>query len=322
MPNYGGANISSCFSCTPGMYCDRNGLVNETGFCDAGFVCTGGANIPRPISSLYGGSVCPVASYCPIGSASALSCLAGSYNDLTQQSSCFDCPAGYYCLGNSVHYNFTVCPVGYYCPIGTPTATTYACPVGKFGNVTMLKSILDCLPCPKGRYCDFPALSSPRGYCQEGYYCLGNASTPTPTDGISGNICPYGSYCPLGSSYPLACDVGKFCPFNGMSVPEGFCQAGYYCSGGASRPNSTDGITGDICPPGYYCIAGTIAPALCPIGTFSPSYGTSSITGCISCIGGFYCNRTGLSTPSTFCPPRYVCRNGTSYPSELCSPQV
>lgn len=40
---------------------------------------------------------------------------------------------------------------------------------------------------------------------------------------------------------------------SGLSRPSGSCSAGYYCSGGASQPNPTDKLTGNLCPPGSFC---------------------------------------------------------------------
>jgi hypothetical protein len=44
-----------------------------------------------------------------------------------------------------------------------------------------------------------PGLNQPEGPCSAGYYCLSGASTPTPTDGTTGNVCPQGKYCLEGS---------------------------------------------------------------------------------------------------------------------------
>ena len=39
-------------------------------------------------------------------------CPAGSYNNLTGQTNCFDCPPGYYCPGNTTTYEAFPCPAG------------------------------------------------------------------------------------------------------------------------------------------------------------------------------------------------------------------
>lgn len=48
--------------------------------------------------------------------------------------------------------------------------------------------------------------------CTQGYICLGNTSSSTPTDKIlqGGYVCPLGYYCPTGSYAPIACPRGTF----------------------------------------------------------------------------------------------------------------
>ena len=85
-----------------------------------------------------------------------------------------------------------------------------------------------------------------------GYYCILGASTDTPTDGVTGDICPVGHYCPEMSSDPspcntgfflnsdqndeeadcLSCTPGEYCPGVGRELPAGNCSDGYYCPGG------------------------------------------------------------------------------------------
>ena len=42
------------------------------------------------------------------------------------------------------------------------------------------------------------------------YYCTLEALTDTPTDGVTGDVCPVGHYCPEASTYPLPCDEGYY----------------------------------------------------------------------------------------------------------------
>ena len=58
----------------------------------------------------------------------------------------------------------------------------------------------DCTPCPGGRYCETPGLTQPTGDCQPGFYCSQGANNSSPTDGITGDICPQGKYCEAGSA--------------------------------------------------------------------------------------------------------------------------
>ena len=85
-----------------------------------------------------------------------------------------------------------------------------------------------------------------------GYYCTLESNSSTPTDGVTGNMCPVGHYCPIGSNAPVPCDMGTYldvtqqddandcklctpgqhCAGSGLDWPSGNCSAGYYCPGG------------------------------------------------------------------------------------------
>ena len=88
--------------------------------------------------------------------------------------------------------------------------------------------------------------------CQfSGYYCVLEANTNTPVDGVTGDVCPVGHYCPEMSSdiVPcptgtyvnstqrveeadcLDCPLGDYCPGVGRDIPAGICDRGYYCPG-------------------------------------------------------------------------------------------
>ena len=45
-------------------------------------------------------------------------------------------------------------------------------------------------------------------YCR--YYCTEAAYSDTPTDGVTGDVCPVGHYCPQGSSSPEPCSQGYY----------------------------------------------------------------------------------------------------------------
>ena len=53
-------------------------------------------------------------------------------------------------------------------------------------------------PCSGGMFCQFAGLAEPTDNCSAGSYCSARATTPKPTDGTTGNICPPGFYCPAG----------------------------------------------------------------------------------------------------------------------------
>lgn len=165
--------------------------------------------------------------------------------------------------------------------------TDYPCPAGSFGARAGLASLSECTPCPAGKYCQTSGNSSWTGACSAGYFCLGNATSPTPTDGITGNLCQPGSYCVppyvcliklfisfhcypssvtlsfvsffiYRYTFPTPCPGGQYCELPGMATFTGPCQAGFYCKFGASQRNTTDGVTGNICPPGAFCPSGML----------------------------------------------------------------
>lgn len=51
-----------------------------------------------------------VGTYCEQGSSVEVDCLAGTYNSISKQSVCLDCPEGYYCPAGSS--TITDCPMG------------------------------------------------------------------------------------------------------------------------------------------------------------------------------------------------------------------
>lgn len=85
----------------------------------------------------------------------------------------------------------------------------------------------------------------------------------------TGGECWPGTYCPSGASYPVDCDGGMYCSQSGLALPEGLCNAGFYCPGAATQPDppSTE------CPAGFYCDQGSATPTPCPAGTFSDTTG-------------------------------------------------
>ncbi|CDJ49290.1 Cast multi-domain protein, related [Eimeria brunetti] len=120
-----------------------------------------------------------------------------------------NCLAGYYCKGGAwspaPHPDEknpdgisgsagSLCPIGYYCPAGTDSPK--ACLEGTSSSIPGGKEQQDCLSCQPGQYC---SSTMGTGLCAEGYYCAGGSTTPTPTDNVTGNVCPAGHFCPEGS---------------------------------------------------------------------------------------------------------------------------
>lgn len=47
------------------------------------------------------------------------------------------------------------------------------------------------------------------GDCLARYWCMNGSSTSSPNDGVTGQLCPAGSYCIQGTPVPTACPLGK-----------------------------------------------------------------------------------------------------------------
>ncbi|XP_072885876.1 uncharacterized protein [Hemitrygon akajei] len=330
----GNKALDNCLPCTQGFFCEGIGLLHPTGVCSSGYYCPGGQNSPTPADFL-----CPAGSRCPAGSSSPEPCPRGFYQALTGQRDCNPCPTGTYCSTSDLENRGIkipqLCPSGHFCPVKTEFATQYKCPRGTFSNKEGQTSAAQCDPCPPGLFCSQEAQTEPSGSCSKGFYCLGGATTPTPTDGITGDICPAGKYCVAGSTTGVdcpvgyysnktgltspddctICDPGFYCNRPGMTSPQGPCAAGHYCKLGAQTPDPNNGTEGFLCPAGYYCTTGTTRPASCPVGTYNPSKGMSSSSDCLPCKPGHYCSTAGQAQPSGLCFEGFYCTRSASQPN-------
>ncbi|KAJ8368244.1 hypothetical protein SKAU_G00082720 [Synaphobranchus kaupii] len=297
-PQPGQSYLDQCLLCPAGMYCEEWGLSEPSGPCESGYFCLADSMLRTalavalvlPASSVAlrgpeaGGGVCPVAHYCPPGSATPIPCPAGTYANLTGQANCSHCHAGYYCPGRISNYTRFPCPAGFYCPDGTRHATQYPCPRGYYNPETMTQSLDSCLPCPPGHYCEKERLTDVSGKCKAGWFCVSAAwnSQPFDLDNYTNANC----LCPATST-------------------GGRCQEGYYCPAGSPEPLP--------CPPGAFCNVtgeGSGEPRLCPAGSFSPVAGISSEARCQLCMAGSYCSSPGLRAPTGPCNEGYWCPPG------------
>ena len=328
----GAAAVDDCSPCDGGFYCHDYNQVSPSGPCHQGFYCEFGVDRPDPSGYNSDGNntvACPVEGeqtgiggpctlghYCPSGSAVPLSCPAGTFSNVTGLAKCLSCPSGFYCPGGTIFYEDYPCHEGYYCLTNTTRWNEYPCSEGHYNNRSRRQSQSDCLACPPGRYCEGQGLSIPSGYCDEGWYCSGMASSATPSNFTgTGGPCQEGFYCPKGSSYPFPCTPGSFCLTQMLSEPTGLCTSSYYCTNSSVVANPVDGITGDICPAGHYCPNGTKVPFKCPHGTYANTTGNSKRSHCKDCPLGYYCNGLGLENPSGKCNPGYYCPGGQSHHS-------
>ena len=115
-------------------------------FCPIiGYYCPEGQIVRNPSAYL-----CSAGYFCQTGSPSETLCPSGSYQDEAGQSTCKNCPEGFYCdssVGPIVNYTLYSCPEGHYCPNGTKVATEFPCPAGTFTNQTGLGSDSECSDC-------------------------------------------------------------------------------------------------------------------------------------------------------------------------------
>lgn len=294
--------VSQCESCTPGYYCETEGLIKPTGECPGGY-------------------------YCPKGTAEPFSnpCPAGFYrNGSAKESSqdCAECISGFYCDVPGLALP-KECPAGFFCVSGS--TIPQPCPLGTYSNSTGLRRSTDCTPCPGGYYCDGIGMTKPTDVCDAGFYCRQKQYTSAPPDTPNGGVCPKGGYCPAGSAIPSPCDPGKYSASEGAKTkfdcvpcdPGYFCAgsssadatrpcaAGYYCTGGADKPTQHE------TQPGHYSKEGAFKQEPCPRGRYQPAARSSE---CLLCLQGYYCNTTGTIDP-VICPKGYYCPQGSEVPT-------
>jgi hypothetical protein len=66
--------------CPPGKYCGGPNLATFSGDCNAGYYCISRATTSTPtVLATHGGAICPTGFYCPVGSAAAIPCPAGTF---------------------------------------------------------------------------------------------------------------------------------------------------------------------------------------------------------------------------------------------------
>ncbi|XP_059812735.1 multiple epidermal growth factor-like domains protein 6 [Hypanus sabinus] len=301
---------------------------------------------------------CPAGYYCIQGI--QYPCPQGSYSNQTAQVSaeqCEACPRGKYCAVEGLsHYsglcdpgcvcllrattscpsdNITgyLCPPGHYCPQGSGYGIR--CPAGTFGPRDGLSSVMECVLCTPGFYCDMEGLASPTGPCFPGHYCVLGARTGSPFGDQTGDKCPPGYFCPSGTNSPkpcppgtyqplsgvtsrnecLPCPGGKYCESQGQSNVSGDCSAGFYCVSGSRSAFPLDGSMGAPCPVGHYCPAASSQPWACRNGTYGAALGLQALPDCAPCDAGFFCSEDGADQVTGPCSPGYYCQMGVDTPT-------
>ena len=325
----GNANETDCTSCSRGYFCNSSGLVAPSAPCESGFFCPSGQKESRPPQF-----ICPVGHFCVSGSPAADPCPLNTYQPSSGKSSCLPCPSGHSCLESNGTVSPSACLRSFHCGLGV---TPLPCPEGTFSNRTDLENATQCDPCSGGWFCPTSGRSQPTGLCTAGHFCSSGAKTSKPRDGVTGDICPPGSFCPEGSVAPRLCPSGTFsntsglvnssqcspcspgdyCDSPGLTTPTGPCVAGYYCSLGAEVDRPSQGFTGGPCPDGHYCPLGSSTPTACPPGTFRNTTLGTSLSSCQSCRPGQFCLRPGQSDTTGPCQAGFYCTSGARSPTPV-----
>ena len=145
------------------------------------------------------------------------------------------------------------------------------------------------------------------------FVCLAGSSSPLPSDGSHGYLCPAGQSCPVGSASEVPCEPGTYSPAPGAAHCT-TCPRGTMCSSSATQEPSVcpAGEHGDdkcslnvlscinninVILLGHFCPAGTALPQPCPPGTFNNQTGAHSLSVCSPCPSGVYCSSYGASMP-------------------------
>ena len=138
-------------------------------------------------------------------------------------------------------------------------------------------------------------------------FSLQGSTTPRPTDGYEGKVCPQGHFCPKGTAVEKPCPIGTYGPIEGLDECYE-CLAGYTC------PNTTI-IHPVPCSPGHYCPGSIKLPNgnPCPHGTYQPNRYRKYLNECLPCPPGQYCELPGQANATGPCRAGYLCRGGASF---------
>lgn len=169
------------------------------------------------------------------------------------------------------------CPVGYFCPAGS--VAPQPCPAGTTGTTAGATDDKACAQCPQGHYCPSSGGQLP---CDEGFVCLGGASTQRPVQTQpdagaplstpSGKICPEGHYCESGATSEKECEEGTYSDVEVSLENKG--DNGPSCFRGLIRSQGLEETT---------------APRA------RPAKSAQGLGACKPCPAGFICDSTGES---------------------------
>ena len=111
--------------------------------------------------------------------------------------------------------------------------------------------------------------------------------------------------------------------FSGQVNVTDKCDAGYYCTEGATSPTPSDPDQGGICPVGHYCPRGSPKPFKCDPGKYCGKEGLTEAT--LNCSEGYFCTLGANKSQPTdgktgdICPAGAYCLPGSEAP-QSCPP--
>jgi len=182
------------------------------------------------------------------------------------------------------------------------------CEAGFLDNKLMQQGAMRCIPCPAGFYCPQQRESTVR---QAIFKCLFKRTSHPGTPSQTGCFCEQSDKILIASTAPLfelrclcasshydsvdnnAC---KPCPQHIFESIQSLlsatsaqasgcvCVSGFYATL-LVLDDDTSVTQCILCPAGHFCTAGqrNTAPTACPLGTFGPSVGQASNSGCLAC---------------------------------------
>eukprot|EP00966_Prymnesium_polylepis_P244945 5665767-Prymnesium_polylepis.1 len=250
-------------------------------------------------------NMCGEGTFCPVGSAEATPCAAGTHNNQPKREKCMPCDPGKY-QNETGSTECKRCPDGYYCDIGS--AAPLPCPGGTTNNfgITMT-SEADCKVCTEGTFC--PVGSAEAIMCSRGSY---NPSIKAERC----STCGPGTYQDEeGSTACKVCQAG-FCvlphrsnqSFNQCAKPT--CSQSLLLRStslpcpAADSPNVLSCLP---CPINEYCEQGVSRGVTCPFEQSTSEIGATGLSECmckdsyylhnltcVECPNGVDCSRQGV----------------------------
>ena len=307
---------------------------------------------------------CPAGYACDGASGLVRACPPGSYSNTAESDTCSPCTAGTMCPSTGLVLP-EQCPPGFVCSLPGRIKPSFMCPAGSYclENTISLHSVGGSLIgyspilCPEGTYCspgtsqvavDISNPTAPR-LCASGFFC-GEGSV----DFQGSGACPKGFFCEAGSTVPAPAPPGTYVNFEGayeaIPCPPGSYQDEYgkesckICPDGFECPS--EGLkTAFPCPPAEYrsnsdtIFSGSenVVCHPCPEGTWNWRGQLVSSAECLTCPERYVCGRQGMTlfatvdetdcssnaqfggasicyalTQGSDCPEGYACDAGTT----------